>query len=114
MTTTLADCHEPAAEARQASDVLLRLQTLEDYRTPREHIFPSRWSLAWTVRRHRDALIDAGALRCPNGRWLVDPTAFDSFVLSRFSKRGASGMVVPGACTPVTELPAGQLSHKHD
>ncbi len=74
--------------ADPAGQVVVRLVPTEEYRGPRTHLFPSRESLAWFIRRHRDDLVSGGALRIPTGRWLVDPELFDRFVLSLESKRG--------------------------
>ena len=57
------------------------LQAPADYRNPREHLFPSQGSLDWFIRRERDRLVKAGALRLIAGRWMVAPEAFDLVVL---------------------------------
>ncbi|WP_332815968.1 hypothetical protein [Ramlibacter sp.] len=64
------------------SDQLLRLKTLQAYGAEREHVFPSKTSLAWFLRRHKPALIQAGALLMITGRWFVDPEKFDDYVIS--------------------------------
>ena len=57
------------------------LQAPADYRTTRQHLFPSQGSLDWFIRRERGRLVKAGALRLIAGRWLVAPEAFDLMVL---------------------------------
>jgi hypothetical protein len=79
-------------QAAEPSQVVARLVPTEGYREPRAHLFPSRESLAWFIRRHRDDLVAAGALRIPTGRWLGDPDAFDRFALGLSSKRGCAGV----------------------
>lgn len=54
---------------------------LNAYRAARQHLFPSEGSLQWYLRRHRDRLIAAGALKLHAGRWLVHAPSFDAFVL---------------------------------
>lgn len=66
------------------------LKTLQDYGSEREHIFPSKTSLSWFVRRHKTELVDAGALLMIAGRWYVDPDKFDSYVLAAASKAAAT------------------------
>jgi hypothetical protein len=63
------------------TDVVARLQPPEQYREQRAHVFQSSESFRWFVRRHRGALVTAGAIRQPTGRWLVDPVAFDRVLL---------------------------------
>lgn len=41
-----------------------------------EHTFPSKDSLKWFVRRHREELAAAGALICITGRLRFHPTLF--------------------------------------
>lgn len=62
--------------------VVLRLQPLGQFRELRAHVFPSAESMRWYLRRHRAALIKAGAICAPTGRWLVDPVAFDAYFLA--------------------------------
>lgn len=68
------------------SDDLFRLKALQEYGAQREHVLPSKTSLAWFVRQHKEALIDAGALLMISGRWFVDPEKFDSYVLREGSR----------------------------
>ena len=58
----------------------LPLQPLSDYAVARTHVFPSKTSMTWFVRQHRDALIREGALLMISGRWFVHPDKFDSYV----------------------------------
>lgn len=61
---------------------LSELQPPPQYRASgREHIFPSPGSLDWFIRRERERLVKAGALRLIAGRWMVVPSAFDRVVL---------------------------------
>lgn len=64
-----------------------RLQTLDDYRAERSHIYPSGESLRWFIRQNRDELAEAGALSLPTGRLLIEPDAFDRTVQSIGSRR---------------------------
>jgi hypothetical protein len=57
------------------------LKSPDEYRADRAHIFPSPGSLEWFVRRHRERLIDKGALLVIAGRTQIDPSAFDQTVL---------------------------------
>lgn len=57
------------------------LQTLPDYRKQREHVFRSESSIEWFVRKHRQALVDAGALVLLAGRWHAHEQKFDVYVL---------------------------------
>lgn len=59
------------------------LLPLSDYHAARSHVFPSDTSLDWYLRKHRSALIEAGALLMVAGRWLVQPSTFDTYVLER-------------------------------
>jgi hypothetical protein len=61
----------------------------EDYAAQRPAVFASVDSLRWFVRRHRPALIDAGALTRPTGAWLVLPAAFDQVVAKVGARRAA-------------------------
>ncbi len=58
-----------------------RLVHPDTYRAERAHLFPSAESFAWFVRKNRTELAQAGALSKPNGRWLVQPEAFDHAVI---------------------------------
>lgn len=70
---------------------LFDLQPPPQYRASgREHIFPSPGSLDWFIRRERERLVKAGALRLIAGRWMVVPSAFDRVVLD-VSLEGAQG-----------------------
>ncbi len=60
---------------------VLSLVSPEEYRAAgRSNIFPSKASLDWFIRRHKDALQAKGALVSPTGRRLIWPEAFDSIV----------------------------------
>ena len=63
------------------SPTLQALQSLHDYGSAREHVFPSRSSLEWFVRVHRRHLIEQGALLVICGRRMVNPDVFDTVVL---------------------------------
>lgn len=60
---------------------LSRLTTPEEYQSTRTHVFPSQASLAWFIRRHRQRIIDAGAMSIPAGRKLIDNERFDQVVV---------------------------------
>jgi hypothetical protein len=68
---------------------LLRLRALQDYAAERVHVFPSKTSMQWFVRQHKEILIRKGALLMISGRWFVDPEKFDSYILSE-GNRAAS------------------------
>ena len=67
----------------------------DEYLERRQHVFPSRESLNWFVRQHRDQLMRCGALAAPTGRRLIDPGKFDRYVgrqtSGRAAKRSGSG-----------------------
>lgn len=63
------------------SDIAASLQTPEQYRAERTHVYPSAESLKWFVRKNRAQLVEAGALLKPTGRVLVKPDAFDRAVV---------------------------------
>jgi hypothetical protein len=54
---------------------------LDAYRAPRQHLFPSEGSLQWFIRRQRERLIAAGALKLHAGRWLAHQASFDAVVI---------------------------------
>lgn len=58
-----------------------KLITLAEYQSARTHVFPSRASLDWFIRRHRQRIIDAGAMSIPAGRKLIDNERFDQVVV---------------------------------
>jgi hypothetical protein len=58
------------------------LATLAEYRRQREHVFGSRGSLDWYLRRNRTGLIESGALLLVAGRWFADPERFDSYIVA--------------------------------
>jgi hypothetical protein len=68
---------------------LLRLRALQEYAAERAHVFPSKTSMQWFVRQHKETLISTGALLMISGRWFVDPKKFDSYILSE-GNRAAS------------------------
>lgn len=67
--------------SQSAAQSLADLQDPETYRAARLGAYPSPQSLQWAMRAHRKQLIDAGAMTFPNGRWLINPGAFDSVML---------------------------------
>ena len=73
------------------SDTTTALQEPEDFRGPRQHIYPSRGSFQWFIRQHKSELVEAGALVCPTGRWLVQPEAFDQAVMQIGMRRARKG-----------------------
>lgn len=67
----------------------LQLLRPNDYRAGRIAIFPSSESFRWFVRQNRNELVQAGALMCPTGSWLVQPDAFDRAVMNIGVRRAA-------------------------
>ena len=63
------------------SEQLLRLKPLQDYGAKRVHVFPSKTSMDWFLRQHKQSLIKGGALFMICTRWFVDPERFDAYVL---------------------------------
>lgn len=62
------------------------------YAAARPAVFQSPSSFRWFERKHRDELVQRGALIKPAGRWLVRPTAFDKAICeigARLASRGA-------------------------
>lgn len=80
-TTTSTTTAPP--DAGQAT----RLQRPDDYRAERPHLYPSADSFRWFVRQNRAALVEARALVCPTGRWLIQPEAFDRVVMDVGARR---------------------------
>lgn len=71
-----------AGQSAAAADNDLRhVRKLDAYRLGREHIFQSQQSLAWFVRKHRQQLIEAGALILIAAQWHARPQLFDTYVL---------------------------------
>lgn len=62
---------------------LSQLTPLAMYREQRELIFASKHSLDWYVRRHRNDLIEGGALLLVAGRWFADAERFDAYVMAQ-------------------------------
>jgi hypothetical protein len=57
------------------------VRKLTEYREARKHIFQSDSALQWFVRKHRQRLIDAGALVLLSGQWHACEKNFDDCVL---------------------------------
>ena len=57
------------------------LRKLTAYRDQRGHIFQSTGSLQWFVRKHRQQLIETGALVLIAGQWHAHEQKFDACVL---------------------------------
>lgn len=72
------------------ADDLLRLRTLDEYGADRVQVFPSKTSMTWFVRKHKQNLVAAGALLMIAGRWFVDPEKFDAFVLTEGARAAAA------------------------
>jgi hypothetical protein len=53
---------------------------LSEYHEFRQHIFPSATSLHWFLRKHKEQLVQHGALLMLNGRWLASPDRFDAYL----------------------------------
>jgi len=66
----------------QNDNQLARLKTPSDYLSDgRSHIFPSRFSFDWFVRKHKVRLLERGAISAPTGRKLINVNVFDQLVL---------------------------------
>lgn len=72
------------------ADDLFQLEPLDCYASARSHVFPSKTSMTWFIRRRRTGLIAAGALLMIAGRWFVHPGKFDAYVLEEGSRAAAS------------------------
>ena len=62
--------------------LLQNLQSLDEYRKSRSHIFPSHGSVQWFIRQHREVLVRHNALSYPTRKLLINATAFDDAVLA--------------------------------
>lgn len=56
------------------------LQALRTYRQNRADLFRSDGSLQWFLRKHKQQLVEAGALLLHCGQWYVDPARFEGYV----------------------------------
>lgn len=63
--------------------------SVDRYQTERTEIFPSRASIDWFIRKHRQRLWERKAIIAPTGRKLIAPQAFDSLVLEIGSEASA-------------------------
>ena len=61
---------------------LSELEKLPAYRERREHVYPSRGSLEWFVRLHKQELVEAGAILKVMGQWFAVPDRFDAYVVA--------------------------------
>lgn len=52
-----------------------------DYRSERQHIFQSKGSFDWFLRRHRAQLVARQALLLLAGRWMVHSERCDAYLL---------------------------------
>ena len=57
------------------------LRKLLAYQERRTHIFQSKHALHWFVRKHRQPLINCGALVYLTGQWYAHESNFDDYVL---------------------------------
>ncbi len=55
--------------------------SIDRYQSERVDIFPSRASIDWFIRKHRQRLWESRAIIAPTGRKLISPQAFDSLVI---------------------------------
>lgn len=62
---------------------------LESYRESRQHIFPSRSSMEWYVRQHKQALVTSGALLIIRKSWHANAMLFDQCVIAEGAKAAA-------------------------
>ena len=60
---------------------LQNLQSLDEYRKSRSHIFPSHGSIQWFIRQNREVLMGLNALSYPTRRLMINAPAFDSAVI---------------------------------
>jgi hypothetical protein len=69
---------------------LSQVVPLPEYQEQRKHIFPSKGSLEWFVRKHRAELVESGGLLLLAGRWSINVPQFDSSV-TRIGQQLANG-----------------------
>ena len=74
------------------TEIIEALQKPEQYRMSRAQLYPSEQSLRWFLRQNRSELIEAGAITCPTGHWLVVPEAFDKAALEIGRRRARAGL----------------------
>lgn len=60
---------------------VMGLVSMSQYQESRKHLFPAAQSLEWYVRNNRAKLAECGALLLVVNRRLIDPQAFDTYVL---------------------------------
>lgn len=90
---------------------LSELTLLPTYREQRQHIFPSQSSLDWFIRKHRQGLVQAGALLFLTGRWFTDPSKFDSYLIGLGSRQaGLQARTLNGADEPRPTFDAGPVA----
>lgn len=61
--------------------LLQNLQSLDEYRKSRSHIFPSYGSIQWFIRKNREVLMSLNALSYPTRKMLINAPAFDNAVI---------------------------------
>jgi len=62
-------------------DEIFSLVSPDAYRTAgRTNIFPTKSSLDWFIRKHRNSLIKTKAIVFPTGRKLISPERFDQYI----------------------------------
>ncbi len=74
------------------TEIVEALQKPEQYRISRAQLYPSEQSLRWFMRQNRNELIEASAITCPTGIWLVIPEAFDKAALEIGKRRARAGL----------------------
>jgi hypothetical protein len=60
---------------------LASLVPLAEYGEARHQVFPSASSMAWFVRQHKSELVERGAILMIAGRWFVEPSVFDAYIV---------------------------------
>lgn len=85
----------PTPAASLADEVV----TLDEYQAARAHWFPSTSSLRWTCRKHRAALITAGALVVISGRKFIHRSRMDDALVNVIGPRSAKTETRGGAST---------------
>src|SRR5262245_43909379 len=68
------------AAKQTRAPLLAGFETLEEYRAPRESVFPTLASLRWVLIEYRRELLDADALRQHRGRVLLHGERADQVI----------------------------------
>ena len=71
-----------------STETINGLVSIAEYQLSRAHLFPSKESILWFVKKHRTELIAGDALLEISRRKKIEPGHFDKFVLE-VGKRAA-------------------------